>query len=386
MARRICVFTGSRAEYGLLEPLMREIQADSQLELQLIVSGSHLARDLGETWRQIDADGFRIDGKVDMQLDSDAPVALAQSMARCLSGCAEVLSRLSPDIFVVLGDRYEVLAAAEASMMLGIPIAHIHGGEITEGAMDDAIRHAVTKLAHLHFAATEEYRQRIIRLGENPDRVFATGAPGLDVIAKIKLMSREELEKDLGFRFADKNMLVTFHPETLGSEAPSEAVRRLFAALDRFPETGVIITKSNADAGGREINKMIDHYAGANARRVVAASSLGQRRYLSVMAQVDAVVGNSSSGIIEAPAMGKPTVNIGDRQRGRTRAPSIIDCEGSDADVAEAIGRALGPEMQQIASRRQTQYGAGGASAKIKTKLAAAKLEGILRKPFYSAA
>lgn len=384
MPRSICVFTGSRAEYGLLTPLMAEIKADPRLELKLIVSGSHLSGEFGETWRNIDADGFKIDGMVDMQLDSDAPVAIAHSMARCLSGCADVLSQLSPDLLVVLGDRYEILAAAEAAMLLKIPIAHIHGGEATEGAMDDAIRHAVTKLASFHFPATEVYRQRIIQLGEHPDRVFATGAPGLDVIDTIEFMARAELEDELGFKFRPKNLLVTYHPETLDAVAPAEAVSQLFAALDSLPDIGVFVTKSNADIGGRGINQLVDEFAARNPDRVFSAASLGQVRYLSVMAQVDAVVGNSSSGIIEAPAIGKPTVNIGNRQRGRTRAPSIIDCDGDAQSIATAIGKALDSEMQAIARRRVSPYGRGGASAQIRKILATVDLAGILLKPFYT--
>ena len=305
---------------------MKEMQADPCIDLQLLVSGSHLAPEFGETWRQITADGFAIDAQVDMCLSSDEPVAVAKSMALGLAGFAEALDRLKPDLLVVLGDRYEALAAAEAAMLLRVPIAHIHGGEATEGAIDDSIRHAITKMAHLHFAAAELYRERILQLGEAPERVFTVGAPGLDHIDNTKLIDRRELERELGFQFGDRNLLVTYHPATLDPASPAAAVRRLLDALDRMPEVRVIMTKSNADVGGRAINAAIDDYASQRPGRVLAVSSLGQQRYLSVMAQVDAVVGNSSSGIIEAPAMGKPTVNIGPRQQGRVRAPSVIDC------------------------------------------------------------
>ncbi len=384
MTRKICIFTGSRAEYGLLAPLMNEIQADPQLQLQLIVSGSHLEREFGETWHEIEVDGFRIDSKVEMKLDSDQPVALARSMALCLAGCAEAFDRLKPNIVVLLGDRYETLAAAEAALLLRLPIAHIHGGEITEGAVDDAMRHAITKMASLHFAATEEYRSRIIQLGEQPDRVFWVGAPGLDNVARHVLLGREELEKQLGFRLGEHNLLVTYHPATLDHVDPATSARALLGALDLFPDVHVVITKSNADAGGREINRLFDEYAAANPKRVLAVASLGSQRYLSMIRIADAVVGNSSSGIIEVPAAGKPTVNIGIRQQGRVRAPSVMDCADDRASIASAITRALSPEMQTVAARRVSPYGASGASKKIKDVLASEKLDRSVIKKFYS--
>jgi UDP-hydrolysing UDP-N-acetyl-D-glucosamine 2-epimerase len=383
VTRRICVFTGTRAEYGLLYWLMKEMQADPCIDLQLLVSGSHLASEFGETWRQIVADGFAIDAKVDMLLASDEPVAVAKSMALGLAGFAEALERLKPELLVLLGDRYEALAAAEAAMLLRVPIAHIHGGEATEGAIDDSIRHAITKMAHLHFAATELYRGRILQLGEAPERVFTVGAPGLDHIDLTKLIDRRELECELGFQFGDRNLLVTYHPATLDPANPAAAVRRLFDALDQMPGVRVIITKSNADVGGRVINAVIDDYAGQRPGLVLAVSSLGQQRYLSVMAQVDAVVGNSSSGIIEAPAMGKPTVNIGPRQQGRARAPSVIDCADDTDAIVAAIARALSPGAQATAARRESPYGTGGASKRIKNVLATVELDRLLAKRFH---
>ncbi len=384
MPRRICVFTGSRADYGLLYWLMKEIEADPRLTLQLLVSGSHLAPQFGETRRQIEADGFAIDAAVDMQLTDDAPVAIASSMALALKGCAEALDRLGPDLLVVLGDRYEALAAAEAAMLLRIPIAHIHGGEATEGAIDDAMRHAITKMAHLHFAAAEAYRQRIIQLGEQPDRVFTVGAPGLDHVVRTELLGRTDIESRLGFRWRDRNLLVTYHPVTIERASPAASVRRLCEALDHFPDLGIVLTKSNADTGGREINEQIDLYAAAHPGRVVAATSLGQQLYLSVMAQAEAVVGNSSSGIIEAPALGKPTVNIGTRQQGRVRAPSVIDCADETQAIVAAIERALSPQMLDLAARRVSPYGGGGASARIKNTLATVDLDHLLLKSFYT--
>jgi UDP-hydrolysing UDP-N-acetyl-D-glucosamine 2-epimerase len=304
-------------------------------------------------------------------------------MARGLAGCAEALDRLKPDILVLLGDRYEALAAAEAALLLRVPIAHIHGGEATEGAIDDLIRHAITKMAHLHFPAAELYRQRILQLGEPPERVFTVGAPGLDHIDNMKILSRPELERDLGFSFGERNLLVTYHPVTLDLASPTAAVRRLLDALDRLPEAHVIMTKSNADVGGRAINAMIGGYEGAHQNRVVAVSSLGQQRYLSVMAHADAVVGNSSSGIIEAPAMGKPTVNIGPRQHGRARAPSVIDCADDTEAILAAIECALSPRMRAKAVARRSPYGCGGASKRIKDVLATIQLEGLLAKEFH---
>ena len=383
MARKICVFTGTRAEYGLLYWLLKEMQADSRIDLKVLVSGSHLEPEFGETWREITADGFAIDAKVDMHLDSDAPVAVAKSMALGLAGCAEALDRLKPDLLVVLGDRYEALAVAEAALLLRIPIAHIHGGEATEGAIDEQIRHAITKMAHLHFAAAERYRDRILQMGEAPERVFTVGAPGLDHIGNIKLLGRSELEQNLGFRFGERNLLVTYHPATLDQANPIKPFRRLLEALDRLPEVHIVMTKSNADVGGRAINAAVDAYAGARPERVLAVSSLGQQKYLSVMAQVDTVVGNSSSGIIEAPAMGKPTVNIGPRQQGRVRAPSVIDCADDTEAILAAIGCALSPAAQAMAARRESPYGGGGASRRIKDVLATVELDPLLAKRFH---
>ena len=262
MARKICVFTGTRAEYGLLYWLLKEMQADPRIDLKVLVSGSHLEPEFGETWREIAADGFPIDAKVDMHLDSDAPVAVAKSMALGLAGCAETLDRLKPDLLVVLGDRYEALAVTEAALLLQIPIAHIHGGEATEGAIDEQMRHAITKMAHVHFAAAEPYRERIVQMGEAPERVFTVGAPGLDHIGNTKLLSRSELECKLGFRFSERNLLVTYHPATLDRANPVTSFQRLLDALDRLPEVNIVITKSNADVGGHAINAAIDTYAG----------------------------------------------------------------------------------------------------------------------------
>jgi UDP-hydrolysing UDP-N-acetyl-D-glucosamine 2-epimerase len=380
--RKICVFTGTRAEYGLLYWLMKEIEADPGLTLQVLVSGSHLSSAFGATWRQIEADGFSVDAKVDMKLESDEPVALARSMALGLAGSAEALDRLKPDILVVLGDRYEALAAAEAAMLLRIPIAHIHGGEATEGAFDDGIRHAITKLSHLHFTAAEPYRERIIQMGEAPARVYNVGAPGLDYISRTKLATRSKFESETGFTFGPRNLLVTYHPTTLDMTPQDQGIGALLSALDRVSEAHVIFTKANADPGGRLINSLIEAWSSRNAVRALCVPSLGQRLYLSAISLCDAVIGNSSSGIIEAPALGRPTVNIGRRQDGRLRTPSIIDCPENVDAIEGAIWRALSPAMKDVAARGDSPYGTAGASARIKDVLATHSFDRLLSKHF----
>jgi UDP-hydrolysing UDP-N-acetyl-D-glucosamine 2-epimerase len=380
--RKICIFTGTRAEYGLLYWLMRDIQDDPRLDLQVLVSGSHLASEFGTTWQQIEADGMPVSAKVDMKLDSDEPVAVAKSMALGLSGCAEALDKLKPDILVVLGDRYEALAAAEAALLLRIPIAHIHGGEASEGVFDEAMRHAITKLSHLHFTAAAPYRQRIIQMGEMPEHVHDFGAPGLDWISRSTFAGRTEFEKATGFELGAENLLVTYHPVTIDQDSIDKTADALLSALDRFPDVHVIFTKANADPGGRRINAQLESWVARNARRSVCVASLGQWLYLSAMSLCDAVVGNSSSGLIEAPAFGRPTVNIGARQAGRLRAPSVIDCELDANSIESAIRRALSSAMKDLAAQRENPYGAGNASARIKDVLASADPKSLLVKRF----
>ncbi|MBS3964066.1 MAG: UDP-N-acetylglucosamine 2-epimerase (hydrolyzing), partial [Methylomonas sp.] len=326
VVRKICVVTGSRADYGLLYWLMKDIQADAGLELQLVATGMHLSPEFGSTWQQIAADGFNISHKVEMLLSSDTPVGISKAMGLSLIGFADALAALQPDIVVVLGDRFEIFAAAQAAMNLRIPLAHIHGGELSEGAVDDAIRHALTKLSHLHFTATETYRHRVIQLGEQPERVFNVGAPGLDNIHRLPLLDRAALEDSIGFRLGAKNFLVTFHPVTLEKQTAGEQFEALLQALDGFDDAHILFTHSNADADGRAMAGLIEAYRAKHPDRVAVFVSLGSVRYLSAMRHVDAVVGNSSSGIIEAPALGVATVNIGDRQRGRLCANSVIHC------------------------------------------------------------
>lgn len=383
MKRKICVVTGTRAEYGLLYWLMKEIQADDALELQLIATGAHLSPEFGLTYREIEKDGFRIDAKVEMLLSSDTPAGVTKSMGLALIGFADAFARLSPDIVVVLGDRYEILAAAEAAMVANIPIAHVHGGELTEGAIDDSIRHAITKMAHLHFVAAPEYRNRVIQMGENPERVYEVGAVGIDNIVKTPLMSRYELEESIQFALGKKYFLVTYHPVTVSNAKPSDALQNLFNALDCFPEYRILFTKSNSDAGGREINRQIDAYADMRKDRVVCCTSLGQLRYLSAMKHAAAVVGNSSSGILEAPVLKTPTVNIGDRQKGRLRFPSVIDCAEEKGAIVAAIQKALSEDFRQGLEDTVIPHSDGNIAVRIKNVLRDVPLEGLFQKQFF---
>lgn len=384
--RKICVVTGSRAEYGLLYWLLQEIQADPDLELQLVVTGMHLSPEFGLTWQQITADGFNIDRKVEMLLSSDTPVGISKAMGLGLIGFADALAELGPDIVVVLGDRFEIFAAAQAAMNLRIPIAHIHGGELSEGAIDDAIRHALTKLSHLHFTAAEVYRQRVIQLGEQPERVFNVGAPGLDNIARLPLLHRAELEAAIGFKLATRNLLVTFHPVTLEDASAAEQFKQLLQALDAYPEVHVIFTYSNADADGRIIAELIEGYRERWTQRVAAFVSLGSLRYLSAMRLVDAVVGNSSSGLLEAPAFKVPTVNIGDRQRGRLCAASVLNCPPQAEAIVAALAQIWSGALAPVLANLQHPYGSGGASAAIKQVLKNADLGPLLKKRFHDLA
>ena len=381
--RKICVVTGSRADYGLLYWLLREIADDADLDLRIVATGMHLAPQFGLTWRIIEDDGFALDAKVDMLLAGDTPVAVAKSLGVGTMGMAEALARLAPDIVVVLGDRFEILAAAQAAMILGIPLAHLHGGEASEGVVDEAIRHSITKMAHLHFVAAEPYRRRVVQLGEQPHRVFDVGAPGLDNIQRLELLDRQSLEEALGFALGGDFLLVTYHPVTLGDRAPAHGAGELVAALDAFPDHRVLITGVNADAGNDHVTRVISAYAERDPGRVALFASLGQLRYLSAMRHCAAVVGNSSSGIIEAPAMGIPTVNMGDRQRGRIRAGSVIDCDERREDIAAAIGKALSPEFRDLARATESPFGRGGVAQRIAAVLKEADLDGILMKPFH---
>jgi UDP-hydrolysing UDP-N-acetyl-D-glucosamine 2-epimerase len=381
--RKICVVTGTRAEYGLLRGLMRILRDDSEIELQTVVCASHLPFEFGSTYQEIEKDGFTIHAKVEMTLSSDSPAAISKSMGLGCIGFADAFDRLAPNLLVLLGDRYEALAAAQTAMAARIPIAHIHGGEATEGLIDEAIRHAVTKMSHLHFTSAEQYRRRVIQLGEQPDRVFTVGAPGLDNIRETTLLDRKELEEAIGFKFAKTNVLVTFHPETLSELSSSLPFGQLLAALDSMDNTGIVFTKANSDTDGRVINKMIDDFVAKDSNRSISVTSLGQLRYLSAMGIVDAVIGNSSSGIIEAPSMGVPTVNIGGRQAGRLRASSVIDCDETVEAISIAIEKALSPDFRNFASKISNPYGDGKAAKRIADTICRTDLQGIVVKKFY---
>ena len=363
--RRICVVTGTRAEYGLLRWVMQDIKNDPELELQIVATGAHLSPEFGLTYKAIEEDGFTINDRVEMLLSSDTHVGMSKSVGLGMIGFSDAYMRLKPDLVAVLGDRFEILAAAAAAMLQRIPLVHIAGGEVTEGAIDESIRHAVTKMASFHFTAAEPYRERVIRMGEEPSRVVNSGATGLDSLRRLPLISKTELEAALDFQFKGPILLVTYHPATLGKLAPGNALQELLRALDRFPEGSVLFTLPNADPGGRLLAKMITEYAAERPRRVKVVTSLGQLNYLSAMSACDAVVGNSSSGIIEAPSLGKPTVNIGPRQQGRLRAASIIDCDEEEKAIAAALERALSQEFRALAAQTPSLYGDGDASAKI---------------------
>lgn len=381
--RTICVVTGTRAEYGLLSRLMREIQQDDDLVLQVIATGMHLSPEFGLTYKLIEQDGFGIDAKVEMLLSSDTPVGIAKSVGLGVIGFADALDHLKPDILVVLGDRFEILAAVQAALVARIPVAHIHGGETTEGAIDEAIRHAITKMAHLHFAAAEEYAQRIIQLGEQPNRVFTIGAPGLDALAHTELMERGALETSLGFSWNKPLLLVTYHPVTLAREDAAQSVQALFRAIEQCGDVSVIFTKANADTDGRIINAMIDDFVAQYPERMIAFTTMGHVRYISAMRCADVVVGNSSSGIIEAPFLKTPTVNIGKRQHGRLRATSIIDCGETTDEIVVALRQALSSEFRAVASRAESLYGTGKASHTMKEILKQTDTQNLVVKQFY---
>lgn len=363
--KKVAVFTGTRAEYGLLFWLLKDIQSDAELKLQLLVSGMHLSPEFGQTYQQIERDGFYIDEKVEILLSSDSAVGTAKSMGLGVLGFADGLARLKPDVLVILGDRFEALAAAQTAMILRIPVIHLHGGEITEGAYDDAIRHAITKLSYLHGTSTEAYRQRVIQLGEAPERVKNIGAIGLDHLKRAQFMDLPALAQSLNFPLTQPYFLVTYHPVTLGEEAPEASFQALLDALDSYPEHQVILTYPNADDGGRRIIPMLEAYTAANPQRVLAIPSLGQVRYLSAVKYASAVIGNSSSGIIEVPAFDVPTVNIGVRQQGRLAAKSVLHCKASQADIEQAIEIAVSRRYKAEDDIIDNPYGQGDSSAQV---------------------
>lgn len=363
--RKICVITGTRAEFGLLRPLIELIAKDKDLQLQLIATGMHLSPEFGYTLDEITAAGFVVNKKVECLLSSDTSVGISKSIALAVSGFADALEELQPDLVVVLGDRTEILGAVIAAGMANIPIAHLHGGETTEGAYDEAIRHSITKFSHLHFTSTEVYRKRVIQLGEQPDTVFNVGAISLDSIKKLELLDREAFEKSIGFKLKKRNVLITYHPVTLEKEAPIETFENILTALDELGDTGLIFTHANSDKNGRIINKMIAEYVEVHKDKAVSFKSLGQLRYLSALQFVDFVIGNSSSGILEVPSFYIPTINIGDRQKGRICSDSIINSTNTLEDIRKSITFALNKEFREKIQQQKMLYGNGTAAEQI---------------------
>ena len=380
--RKICVITTSRAEYGLLYWLMKAIVEDPDFQLQLIVTGTHLSPEFGSTIDRIREDGFQVDRSFDLRMHNDSPAGISHSLAIAIDGFATAFATLKPDIVVLLGDRFEILGAAATAVIANIPIAHLHGGELTLGAIDDSIRHAVTKMSALHFAATEEYRLRIIQMGENPERVFNVGGMGLDNIRKLKLLTRKELEADLKFKFRKRNLLITFHPETLEPEKTANNFDMLLSALEEEKESLLIFTHPNADAGYKIITSKLEEFVRKHPGNSLLFKSLGQLRYLSMMKHADAVVGNSSSGIIEAPAFKTPTINIGSRQKGRIRANSIIDCAPDMESILKALNKINSQAFINALSEVKNPYGNGGAADKIMKRLKSFSLEELRLKKF----
>ncbi|MGJ0318155.1 UDP-N-acetylglucosamine 2-epimerase [Aliarcobacter cryaerophilus] len=380
--KKICVVTGTRAEYGLLYWLLKEIEADKDLELQLIATGMHLSPEFGLTYQTIEKE-FKINKKIEMLLSSDTSVGISKSMGLAQISFAESYDELKPDIVIVLGDRYEIFSATSAAMIAKIPIAHLHGGEKTEGAFDESIRHSITKMSHLHFTATNEYKNRVIQLGEHPSRVFNVGGMGIENIKRLKLLSKDEFEKSIEFKLNSKNILVTFHPVTLENSTAKEQFQQLLDAIDELEDTNIIFTKANSDTDGRVINTMIDEYGTKNSHKSIVFTSLGQLRYLSALQYVDAVVGNSSSGLAEAPSFKIGTINIGDRQKGRIKASSVIDCEPNKDSILKSFEKLYSKEFQETLKTTINPYGDGYASKKIVEILKSVDLKNILKKSFY---
>ena len=380
--RKICVVTSTRAEYGLLYWLLKEIEADSELKLQLIVTGMHLSPEFGLTHKEIEKE-FKIDKKIEILSSSHTSLDICAEMARVYEKFAPALAELKPDILVLLGDRYEIFGVAGVASIMQIPIAHIHGGETTQGAFDEAFRHSITKMSHIHFAATNEYANRIIQLGEEPGRVFNVGGPGIENIKKLNLLNKDEFEKSIDFKLAKKNILITFHPVTLENSSAREQFGEILKALDELEETNLIFTKANSDTDGDVINKMIDEYVNQNSQKAAAFASLGQLIYLSAIKFVDIVLGNSSSGLSEVPSFKKATINIGDRQKGRARASSVIDVRPVKEEILAAIKRAYSKEFEQTLKDTINPYDGGNPSKKMVKILKEIKLDGILKKKFY---
>jgi len=381
--RKICIVTGSRAEYGLLYWLIKEVEADQDLELQLIATGSHLSSEFGLTYKEIEKD-FKIDKKIDMHLSSDTSEGISKSMGIAQTSFSKAYNKLKPDIVVVLGDRYEIFSAVSSAMISRIPIAHLHGGEATEGIIDEAIRHSVTKMSHLHFTAAKEYRKKVIQLGEEPNRVFNVGGAGIESIKRLKLLTKKDFEKSINFKLNIKNILVTYHPVTLEGKTSKKNFQELLDAIDELKDTNIIFTKANSDMDGKVINQMIKQYTKKNFEKSIGVTSLGQLNYLSALQYIDFIIGNSSSGLLEAPSFKTGTINIGDRQNGRLKAESVVDCLPNKKNIKRAIKKIYSNRFQNILKDVKNPYDHGCVSKKITKVLKKVKLDEILKKNFFN--
>lgn len=380
--RKIAVITGTRAEFGILTPLLKKIRSHQDLELQIVACAMHLSPEFGYTIRDIEASGFTVDKKVECLLSSDSAVGVSKSIGLALISFAEVFEEISPDLIIILGDRSEMLAAATGATIANIPIAHIHGGETTEGAYDESLRHAITKMSYLHFASTSKYKKRIIQLGESPDRVYNVGALGLDSVKELELLNKEEFQRSIGFSLSKRNILITYHPVTLETKTASSQFESILTALDELKDTSFIFTHANSDKEGRVINRMIEEYVSNHSHKAIAFKSMGQLKYLSALKHVDMVLGNSSSGILEVPFFNIPTIDIGDRQKGRISAESVIHCVAESKGISKAIEKAFNPNFRQSIQKQEQIYGDGNSSDKILEVILQAKIED-LKKPFY---
>ena len=381
--KKVCIVTGTRAEYGLVRWVMDGVEKSQVLDLQIIATGMHLSPEFGLTYREIEKDGFSINKKVELLVSSDTQSSVVKSMGLGMIGFADAFEDLRPDLMLVLGDRFEIFSAAAAAMIARIPVAHLHGGETTEGLIDEPIRHSVTKMSHLHFVGTEEYRKRVIQLGEQPDRVFLVGGLGIDNIVKLKLLDRKELEEALDFKLGSKTLLITFHPVTLEHNTSEVQMKELLSVLGELEDTHLIFTMPNADTDGRILFRLIEDFVEKHPHSR-AFTSLGQLRYLSCIQHVDGVVGNSSSGLAEVPSFKKGTINIGDRQRGRIKADSVIDCAPSRQSIVEALEKLNSSDFQKSLKTVVNPYGTGGASEVIVKILENISLDNILKKEFYN--
>ena len=381
--KKVLVITGTRAEYGLLYWTMRGVKESSKLELLLCVTGMHLSPEFGLTYTMIENDGFVIDEKVEMLMSSDTAIGISKSIGLGIISFSEVFHRIKPDLILVLGDRFEIFSAVSAAMIAKIPVAHCHGGESTEGLIDEPIRHSITKMSHIHFAATEKYKNRILQLGENPKHVFNVGGLGLENINKLILMSKHDLERSLNFKFSSLNFLITFHPVTLEHCSSSEQFYNLLLVLDLYPNANIIFTKANSDTDGRIINKMIDEFVSINNERAITFLSMGQLRYLSALQYVDLVVGNSSSGLLEVPSFQIPTIDIGDRQKGRIKAYSVISCKESVNEIKSAFELGLSNSFREKCKFVKNPYDNGNSSEHILSVLDNLKLDNLVKKTFF---